>query len=36
MKMLEIALGSREEVVDAKDFMSIRQLKWTPDFGPAA
>jgi hypothetical protein len=24
MKMLEIALGSREEVIDAEDFVSIR------------
>ena len=25
MKMLEIALGSREQVINAEDFMSIRQ-----------
>jgi len=25
MKMLDVALGSREQVIDAKDFMSIRQ-----------
>jgi hypothetical protein len=27
MKMLDVALGSREEVVHTKDFMSVRQ--WT-------
>jgi hypothetical protein len=25
MKVLDVALGSREEVIDAKDFMSVRQ-----------
>ena len=25
MKMFDIALGSREEVIDTKNFMSIRQ-----------